>query len=144
MKLTLVVVLLALAGGCRTTKPQLSTVEPAQRSATSRPKPANPEECRACNGVWGKHGMAQAEGCNCRTKDAGKICRHGSECESACVAKDTPDQEVVEAGPPARGFFLGQCAEFVTPFGCARIIEKSGDPKAPVLLDEPPMKLCVD
>jgi hypothetical protein len=144
MKHTFAAVLFVLAGGCRTTKPQPSTVEPAQRSATSRHNPTSQEECRACNGAWGRHGLVQTEGCNCRTKDAGKICRHGSECESVCVAKETPDQEVVDKGPPARGFFLGQCAEFVTPFGCARIIDKSGDAKAPVLLDEPPMKLCVD
>ena len=144
MKLIFALVLVGLVGGCRTTKPQPVSMEPAQRSAVSRAKPASPAECRACNGVWGRHGLAQTESCNCRTRDAGKVCRHGSECESACVAKEIPDQEVVEPGPPARGFFLGQCAEFVTPFGCARFIDKTGDPKALVPLDEPPMKICVD
>jgi|GEM_PF-7019293 len=144
MKLPIAVVLLAMAGGCRTTQAPPSTAEPAQRSATSHPSATTQEQCRACNGVWGRHGLAQVEGCNCRTKDAGKVCRHGSECESVCVVSDTPEREVVDPGPPPRGFFVGRCAEFVTPFGCARTLGKTADPKALVPLDEPPMKVCVD
>ena len=62
-----------------------------------------------------------------------------------CIARaDNPETEVLQAGPPARGFFVGRCSELVTVFGCNRIIERGASAHGPVLLAEPPQKLCVD
>jgi len=88
--------------------------------------------------------MAQKEACLCRTKDAGKTCKSKQDCESQCVAEDDPDTEVVDKGPPPKGFFLGKCHPYAKYFGCARLLLDQVDGHKPVPLDEPPAKLCVD
>ena len=152
MQGTRFLLVLFLAAGCRSTQPQPVANQPAPAPRVTdtpvapRPvlatTPTTPEACKACNGKWGRYGLAQQEGCLCRTKDAGKVCRSMQDCESECVAKDTPDTEIVEQGPPAKGFFLGQCHEFVTFLGCGRLLGVATG--APVVLTEPPPKLCVD
>ena len=139
MRYTLLALMFVLAAGCRSTQPQ-----PATASPTSATKAATPEACHACNGVWGKHGLAQQEGCLCRTKDAGKTCKSKKDCESQCVAKDAPGTEIVEQGPPAKGFFLGQCHEFTPYFGCDRLLRDSAFTGSPVLLDDLPPTICID
>jgi len=139
MKRALLALAFLLASGCRSTQPQPTTKDTAVAA-----RPATPEVCKACNGHWGRHGLANVEGCLCRTKDAGKVCRTAKDCESQCVAKDEPDTEIVEKGPPAKGFFLGRCHEFATYFGCGRLLRDRGATGSPVLLDEPPAKICVD
>ena len=137
MKHTLLALVFVLAAGCRSAQPQPTAVAsvPATKSTT-------PEACKACNGEWGTHGLAQKEGCLCRTKDAGKVCKSKIDCESQCVAKDEPDTEIVEPGSPAKGFFLGKCHEFVPYFGCARLLNDRA--ATPVSLAELPSKMCVD
>ncbi len=105
------------------------------------PSPSTLEECRACNGEWGRHGLAQKESCLCRTKDAGKVCRSMRDCESQCVAKDDPDTEVVDKGPPAKGYFLGKCHPYTPYFGCGLLLRHAVNP---VTLDVPPPRICVD
>jgi hypothetical protein len=62
-----------------------------------------------------------------------------------CLAlPETPEREVLQAGPPARGFFAGRCSEMVTVFGCNRIIGRGTRARGPITLDEPPAKICVD
>lgn len=61
------------------------------------------DECRACEGDWGPHGMAGRVGCVCRTQDGGTTCNDGLDCEAQCIS----------AG--GGGF---ACSEFVTTFGC--------------------------
>jgi hypothetical protein len=142
MKIAPLVILglgLGLAAGCRSTQPRPTTKDTAVAA-----RPATPEACKACNGQWGRHGLANVEGCLCRTKDAGKVCKTTKDCESQCVARDQPDTEIVEKGPPAKGFFLGQCHEFATYFGCGRLLRDKVTAGAPVLLGEPPLKICVD
>lgn len=41
--------------------------------------------CEACQGLWGRWGISQFEGCNCRTRDAGRACEDGRDCEGLCV-----------------------------------------------------------
>jgi hypothetical protein len=127
-----------LATGCRSSQPQPSIAAP-QSSVTLA---TTPEACRACNGAWGPHGRVQKESCLCRTKDAGKLCKSKSDCESQCVASDPPNAEIVERGPPPKGFFLGHCHEFVTFFGCGRLLRDSSPAPAP--LDQPPARICID
>jgi len=139
MNQLLLVMVLVLAAGCRSTQPHPATHTPAVA-----PPMATPESCKACNGTWGRHGLSNVEGCLCRTKDAGKVCKSQKDCESQCVAKDEPDTEIVDKGPPAKGYFLGQCHAFVTYFGCGRLLRISDTSGGPVDLGEPPPKICVD
>lgn len=157
MRNTSVAVVFVLAVGCRSTRPQhasdaptslaapasaaASTSPTASPRASLKPSPSTPEECRACGGLWGRHGLAQKEGCLCRTKDAGKVCRSKTDCESQCVAKDEPDTEVVDSGPPAKGYFLGKCHPYTSYFGCGILLRQAVNPEA---LDVAPPRICVD
>jgi hypothetical protein len=116
---------------------------PAPPPRTRKPPPRTERECKACNGDWRIHGLSQAPSCNCRTTDGGKRCRDGAECQGLCTAADDPEREVVERGPPARGFFVGRCSKFVTIFGCYRPID-DGASSSPVDLSEPPQMICAD
>jgi hypothetical protein len=85
--------------------------------------------------------MMQRTFCLCRTHDAGRDCRARTDCEGECVL-DPVRGEVVEPGPPERGYFVGRCAEFVKTFGCQRLLAEK--PSAPVVLSEPPPQICID
>lgn len=109
------------------------------------PTPTTEAECKspACNGEWGRHGLSPKDSCLCRTKDGGKVCKDAADCQGECVLTEPPATEVVDKGPPQRGFFVGACSEFTTKFGCfARLGQGAG--KAPVVLSDPPGKLCAD
>ena len=90
----------------------------ASRLTTARALVTNPARdaarsaCRACRGDWGPQGMMQLEGCNCRTKDAGRTCRDGRDCEAACLLERTDRH-----GRP-----VGRCSEFQTMWSCQTII----------------------
>jgi hypothetical protein len=51
---------------------------------------------------------------------------------------------VVEAGPPARGYFLGRCSELAIVLDCHRFIERGTAARGPVPLGEPPPIVCQD
>lgn len=135
-----------IVGGCAAR----ASVGPAPASAASAgapqppPAPATAEACKACHGLWAKHGIAQSESCNCRTTDAGKRCKDGAECQGVCVAADEPEREVVDPGPPPRGYFVGKCSETVAVFGCFKPIDKGAAAQGPLPLVEPPPSLCAD
>jgi len=139
----LVAVACVAAVGCRShaTPPPAPTNAPAAARAQS---PRTADECQACRGDWGRHGLAQQESCNCRTSDAGRRCRDGADCQGMCIAAEEPEREEVDHGPPARGFFIGRCSELMTVYGCNRIIDRGTRAKGPVILAEPPQMLCVD
>jgi hypothetical protein len=130
----------ALLGGACTKKPA-QKAEAGSVAAASLATPTTEDGCRACNGVWGQHGLDQTPRCVCRTKDAGKKCRGKDECEGECLG-DAGDKEVTQAGPPPLGFWVGRCAELRTTFGCHVFLP----PKSaqPVRLDEAPGQMCVD
>ena len=135
-----------LAGATCARKPAHNT-EAGQVAAvpnTPDPPSATPtteEGCRACNGVFGPHGIEPTPRCVCRTKDAGKKCHAKAECEGDCIG-DLGDREVTEPGPPPRGFWVGRCSEMRTTFGCHVLLESK--PATPVPLDEKPQQMCVD
>lgn len=112
----------------------------SSQAATQAPRSAS--ECKACNGEWGVHGLLQVESCLCRTHDVGKVCRDGLECEGECVV-EVGKTQVVEPGPPRRGFFLGRCSEFDHVFGCNKLL-MDGTGAQPTSLEEPPGEVCVD
>jgi hypothetical protein len=129
--------------------PPPSSSEPAPPAASAptpsraKPSPQAEKDCKACNGDWGIHGLAQTPSCNCRTRDGGKRCRDGTECQGLCIGADAPERQVVEKGPPARGFFVGRCSKFETVYGCYRPID-DGASARPIDLTEPPNMICAD
>jgi hypothetical protein len=136
----------ASAGSSNATPAQTATTT-GTAASTRGPTPLSaktPEECSACGGAWGKHGLSQTDSCNCKTNDGGKRCRDGNDCQGMCIGADEPEREVVEAGPPARGFFVGRCSPTVTVYGCNRIIDRGAVARGPVPMSEPPSSICVD
>ena len=132
----------ALCGaGCA--KKPASKAEAGQIAAapTTPTTPTTEDGCRACNGVWGPHGIEPTPRCVCRTKDAGRTCRGKDDCEGDCIG-DLGEREVTQPGPPPLGFRVGHCSEMRTTFGCHVFL--SAKSAAPVRLDEEPAKLCVD
>jgi hypothetical protein len=131
-----IVISLLLLSACRHgVPPRSATATSAARSA-----PQTQEECKACRGEWGAHGLAQVTSCLCRTTDAGKRCTRRFDCQALCVAGENVEREIMEKGPPAKGYFVGHCAEFDPIFGCMRVLDQAG----PGPLDEPPTMLCID
>ena len=113
----------------------------AAAPATASTTPTTEDGCRACNGVWGPHGISETPRCVCRTKDAGSKCRGKDDCEGDCIG-DLGDKEVTEVGPPPRGFWIGRCSEMRTTFGCHVRLEAT--PGAPVSLVDELHQICAD
>jgi hypothetical protein len=113
-------------------------------STTRSESDANREaSCQAkCNGELRKALKGRIV-CVCRTKDAGRTCRDGNECEGECLA-DGARKEVTAEGPPQRGFFIGNCSEFKSAIGCYRVIPSGTLKHGPIPLDEPPPTICID
>jgi hypothetical protein len=117
---------------------------PSASVATTGPLPQSAQECaKTCNGEWGRHGIKRQVYCLCRTTDAGKECEDGADCQGQCLMREIRTR-VVENGPPARGYFIGACAEFVTTLGCVRRVERGAKQRGPVDLGDPPPPLCAD
>jgi hypothetical protein len=128
-----------IVAGCA--RKPASKAEAGQVAAPPATRPTTEEGCRACNGVFGPHGIDPAPRCVCRTKDPGKKCRGKDDCEGECIG-DAGEQEVTQNGPPPLGFRQGRCSEFMTTFGCHVFLPpKSAEP---VRLDVEPGQLCVD
>jgi hypothetical protein len=140
--------LFLVLAGCCAHDAAPPAVAPAAQSAPAAhvvggAEPTSAEGCRACGGQWAIHGLIQEPSCLCPTSDAGKRCRDGGECQGQCLA-DEGEREVTEAGPPARGYFVGKCARFRSTFGCHRPIARGALAAGPIVLDEPPTQICAD
>jgi len=156
---TVLLVVLAHLGACRrpSSTPQPGTEarpEPDARSGgvgggpAQAPRPAarpkTREACAACNGSWGRHGLSEVESCLCRTKDGGRPCRDGADCEGLCLVGDDAKLEVVDPGPPARGFFVGRCSEYEGVFGCLRVISRGVRDRGPQPAERAVDEMCID
>lgn len=84
--------------------------------------------CQACSGEW--VGSGKQSVCQCKTKDAGKVCRDGKDCQGVCLFEhyDGDARQV------------GKCSDTDKLQGCFEIIEK-GASKLPVK-KPPPRKLA--
>ena len=135
--LSLVLGLTVSAGACHRdgSKPP-AAVGPHKRPQTE-------SECRSCNGSWGIHGLGDVVSCICRTRDAGKVCKDGLDCEGECEVVEGK-VEVTEAGPPPRGYFVGKCTEFDLVFGCRRLLMDGAAAHGPGPLDEAIPEMCID
>jgi hypothetical protein len=72
-------------------------------------------DCRACQGVFGAHGMSGTMFCLCRMPDAGKPCTDGDQCQGKCVS--TPE-----------GY---RCSKHRTVFGCHSYLPKGWSRQLP-------------
>jgi hypothetical protein len=52
--------------------------------------------------------------------------------------------EVVQPGPPARGYYVGKCSKYETTFGCMRVIEHGQRARGPAVEDEAAHHICID
>jgi hypothetical protein len=116
----------------------------AAKPADKPPRPTTKVGCDACGGRWAVHGIAETESCICKTKDGGKACRDGAECEGNCLLAEDAKMEVVEKGPPPKGFFVGRCSDYDTTFGCFRMIATGTRAKGPAIAEDAAQHLCVD
>lgn len=87
------------------------------------------KSCERCSGTWGRYGINQNEGCNCKSPDADKTCYDGDECKGQCLFMQYD----------GRGREVGKCSDHERLSGCLEIIAK-GASKLPVRLP-PPRKL---
>ena len=70
------------------------------------------DECTERGGTWGKYGLAQIEGCNIPTEDAGKECKKGVDCTTQlCIAIEGNTDH-------------GTCPEWTMNFGCFTLFDE--------------------
>ena len=83
--------------------------EPAKAEAPVPSPPASPEEaaCRQEGGSWSKVGKG-GRACLKATRDSGKSCSSGTQCEGLCLARS------------------GTCAPLKPMFGCNEIFQDDG------------------
>lgn len=84
--------------------------------------------CDRCQGTWGRYGLNQNEGCNCRAADAGKTCHDGDDCQGQCLFMAYDN----------KGNQIGKCSDNQRVVGCAEIVEKGATKLKPVM--PPPRK----
>jgi hypothetical protein len=140
----------ALTLGCRkpAAPPPARPDSEAKAAATAAnvaagERPRTKEACDACQGRWGVHGLADVAVCICKTRDSGRSCRDGADCEGQCLA-ETGGFVVVEKGPPPKGYFRGKCSEFDTTFGCHPTIPEGASKKGPQLAEDAAEEICID
>lgn len=137
-------------GACCKNKPPAAQAGAASAELTRQdpsappPRPTTKAACDACKGSWARHGLAETETCVCRTKDGGKVCRDGVECEGQCIAADDGGFEVKEPGPPPKGYWVGKCSEMDTTFGCHRTIPHGASKKPPQVAEDAADTMCID
>lgn len=70
----------------------------------------SPEQvkCEKQGGIWARAGKSEARTCVKQTRDGGKQCTRGSQCEGLCLARS------------------GTCAPVTPLFGCNEILEDDG------------------
>lgn len=75
------------------------------------------QECKSFRGQW-RWGNYEKYTCILPAYDVEKECRNNSECQAACVAELTPQEEKLLSEGPGKYSFekVGHCSEFV--FGC--------------------------
>ena len=83
-------------------------------------KPALPRsesDCRAAGGRWGPAGLFPTPICAVATRDGGRTCGDGQECEGTCLL-DAKEARGGPFGPKREGPATGVCARARPVFGC--------------------------
>jgi hypothetical protein len=138
-----IALLATLALGCRKAAPPPARPDSEAKALVAGERPKTKEACDACQGRWGIHGLAEVELCICKTRDSGRSCRDGADCEGQCLAESN-GFVVVDKGPPPKGYFRGRCSEFDTTFGCHQMIMEGASKKGPQLAEDAAEQICID
>ena len=93
--------------------PKAEIAAPASAPAADEPSPA---ECAAQGGTIKLVGLMQTPACVIPSRDAGKVCTDGDDCEGDCWA--SPDTR-----PGRDGKARGYCQPDNMPFGCHAAVE---------------------
>ena len=81
---------------------------PVAAAAVPAPKSAEQITCEKNRGTWARAGKTGAMLCLRPTRDSGKQCRKGTDCEGMCLARS------------------GTCAPITPMFGCTEILQDDG------------------
>jgi len=132
---------------------ELSWTGPLTVRVTNSAREAAMKACDACNGIWGAAGLLGREGCSCQTKDAGKTCHDGDECEGLCLFDHF---EMLEEPKPltcknntcsARlgvGVPVGRCSDRTRLFGCLTLIRRGASKEPPQVAPFRAPRICID
>ena len=96
--------------------PAAEAVVPAEAAIPAVLKSPEQLRCERKDGTWARAGKSEARTCVKQTRDGGKQCSKGTQCEGLCLARS------------------GTCAPFAPLFGCNEIFEDDGRR----------MTLCID
>lgn len=86
------------------------TAEPAPAGEAPPPPPKSPEQlaCERKGGAWSSAGGSGVKACVRRTRDGGKQCSNGTQCEGDCLARSQ------------------SCSPIMPLFGCNEILQDNG------------------
>ena len=73
--------------------------------------PVDEEQCTSLGGEWGRFGLAPFDRCNLPTKDSGKVCTNGSQCDAGLCVTESPNG------------WNGNCPAWKLNFGCLNLLE---------------------
>ncbi len=92
------------------TPPDAPEVSPLEAAASDPAEPKSPARlaCEKKGDLWVKAGKSSAHACVKRTKDSGKRCTSGKDCQGECLARS------------------GTCAPYAPLFGCNEILQDDG------------------
>jgi hypothetical protein len=91
--------------------------KPLRRCGAAPSLPTTESACRAAGGRWGRAGLFPRPICTLPTRDGGRVCGDGGECEGTCLFDTTGDRSTMFAAPP-RGPVTGVCTRARPVFGC--------------------------
>jgi hypothetical protein len=100
------------------------------------------EQCKSSRGKW----VEDARGtpyCSARSRDSGKTCRDGMDCEWLCIF-DRYELTGAPDSKPALGRPIGHCSAFVGEPGCFVYVEPNASSKPPSDIHVPPPRRCFD
>ena len=91
--------------------------QPSRACGDKPSLPRSESACRAAGGRWGRAGLFPKPICTMPTRDGGRVCADGGECEGACLL-DTKSDRSKMFGPRPQGPATGVCTRARPVFGC--------------------------
>lgn len=91
--------------------------EPLRACGDKPSLPRSEGACRAVGGRWARAGLFPKPICTVPTRDGGRACGDGQECEGTCLY-DTRGDRAAQFGPKPQGPATGICTRARPVFGC--------------------------